>query len=128
MSETVLDASALIAYLKQERGAEAVAPLLPDAVISAVNMAEVVTRMAEDGFSPEQAREIVANTSLDLVAFDEALAIAAGLLRASTRHLGLSLGDRACLALAARLGVPALTADRRWGGLDVGVEIRQIRS
>lgn len=127
MSETVLDASALIAYLKEEPGGETVAPLIPDAVISAVNMAEVVTRMTEDGFTAEQAREVITDASVNVVAFDESLAIATGLLRPSTRHLGLSLGDRACLALAVKLGVPALTADRRWSGLDIGVEIRQIR-
>ena len=113
MSETVLDASALIAYLKEEPGGETVAPLIPDAVISAVNMAEVVTRMTEDGFTAEQARAVIADTSVNVVTFDESLAIATGLLRDTTRHLGLSLGDRACLALAGKLGVPALTADRR---------------
>ena len=128
MSECVLDASALIAFLRREPGGAAVASSFAEAVISTVNLTEVVTRMIDEGFSPGRAAEVVAQTTVETIPFDEGLALEAGFLRRATRHLGLSLGDRACLALAARLGVPALTADRRWAELEVGVEVRLIRS
>ncbi len=127
MSEAVLDASALIAYLKSEPGGPAIATILPKSVISSVNLTEVVTKMIDEGLSPGQVKEIFAETSVATVSFDEEQAFAAGELRASTRALGLSLGDRACLGLARLLGVPALTADRKWSGLDIGVEVRLIR-
>lgn len=127
MSECVLDASALIAFLRREPGGAAVAATFPAAAISTVNLTEVVTRMIDEGFSPERAAEVIAETTVEMIPFDRELALAAGFLRSATCHRGLSLGDRACLALAGRLGVPALTADRRWAGLDVGVEVRVIR-
>ena len=127
MSEAVLDASALIAYLRSEPGGPAIATVLPKSVISSVNLTEVVTRMIDTGLSFGQAKEIVSETSVATVPFDEQQALAAGGLRDPTRALGLSLGDRACLGLARHLGLPALTADRRWSGLDIGVEIRLIR-
>lgn len=127
MSEAVLDASALIAYLKSEPGGPAIATILPKSVISSVNLTEVVTKMIDEGLSPGQVKEIFTETSVATVSFDEQQAFAAGELRTSTRSLGLSLGDRACLGLARLLGVPALTADRKWAELDIGVEVRQIR-
>jgi PIN domain nuclease of toxin-antitoxin system len=127
VSEAVLDASALIAYLRSEPGGQAIAMILPNSVISTVNLTEVVTRMIDEGLSPAQANEIVTETSVATASFDEHQAIAAGALRATTRSLGLSLGDRACLGLAQHLDVPALTADRRWADLDIGVEVRLIR-
>ena len=83
--------------------------------------------MIDEGLSPGQVKEIFTETSVATVSFDEQQAFAAGELRTSTRALGLSLGDRACLGLARLLGVPALTADRKWSGLDIGVEVRLIR-
>lgn len=127
MSEAVLDASALIAYLKSEPGGPAIATILPKSVISSVNLTEVVTKMIDEGLSPGQVKEIFTETSVATVSFDEQQAFAAGELRTSTRALGLSLGDRACLGLARLLGVPALTADRKWAELDIGVEVRLIR-
>lgn len=127
MSEAVLDASALIAYLKSEPGGPAIATILPKSVISSVNLTEVVTKMIDEGLSPGQVKEIFTETSVATVSFDEQQAFAAGELRTSTRSLGLSLGDRACLGLARLLGVPALTADRKWADLDIGVEVRLIR-
>jgi len=76
---------------------------------------------------PEEVYRHIKDTAVEVVAFEEGLARAAGLSRALTRHAGLSLGDRACLALAQRLGLPAVTAGRVWQGLSVGVEIRVIR-
>jgi PIN domain nuclease of toxin-antitoxin system len=127
VSDVVLDASALIAYLRNEPGGAEIATMLPGSVISAVNLTEVVTRMIDTGLSFGQANEIVTETSVATVPFDEPQAFAAGALRIPTRARGLSLGDRACLGLARLLGVPALTADRRWSDLDIGVEVRLIR-
>lgn len=127
MSDAVLDASALIAMLRQEPGGDMVAAVLENAVISSVNLTEVITRMIDKGFTPEQAREITVASNINTIAFDEELAVIAGMMRISTRSRGLSLGDRACLALAHRMSVPALTADRNWLAVDVGVNVRLIR-
>jgi len=126
VSEAVLDASALIAVLRREPGGAEVASRLDESSISTVNLTEVVTRLIEEGATSAYAREVVEMTPVGVVPFDEEMSIDAGILRSSTRSRGLSLGDRACLALARRMGVPALTADRRWAGLEVGVDIRLI--
>ena len=127
MSNIVLDASAMIAFFKDEVGSATVLAAMPDAVISSVNLAEVVTRLIDDGFAFDDVRTAIANTSVDTIGFDYELAFGAGALREPTRAYGLSLGDRACLALAQRLGIPALTADRQWAHIDIGVEVRLIR-
>jgi len=127
MPGVVLDASALLAALNAEPGAETVVAVLADAIISAVNYAEVVSKLVERGVSGEVVREAVTNTNVKVIDFDVGLAERTGTLRVQTRHLGLSLGDRACLALAERAGIPALTADRSWVGALPGVEIRFIR-
>lgn len=127
MSEAVVDASALLALLNAEPGADHVAAALPDAVVSAVNVAEVVAKLADAGVPPDEVGEIVTGLGLDVRPFDEALALATGLLRLQTHALGLSLGDRACLALAVQLSLPVITADRVWKRLKLGIEIRAIR-
>lgn len=128
MSSAVLDASALLALLNGELGQEEVASALADrAWISAVNLAEVVGRLAEAGMPEDSIREALEGLELDVVAFDRGMAFRAGLLRPATRAHGLSLGDRACLALAAFDQRPALTADRSWQSLDVGIQVRLIR-
>ena len=127
MSRAVLDASAMLALLRSERGADVVAGYRGDAVASSVNVAEVVSRLSDEGLNPTEWHYALAMLELEVVAFDESQAFQSGELRKSTRHRGLSLGDRACLQLAARRGLPAVTADRAWGELDVGVEVRVIR-
>lgn len=127
MASAVLDASALLAYVNGETGAEVVAAVIGDALVSAVNLAEVVTKLVERGGSLEQARAALRFIELDVVDFTRPLAEQAGGLVALTRSKGLSLGDRACLALAAREGLPAITADRAWSSLSVGVEVSFIR-
>lgn len=127
MSEVVLDASALLAYAIEEHGAEVVDEVLSQSVIATVNLTEVVSRLLDLGTAYRDVKASLASLPITVETFDHELALSAGALRDPTRHLGLSLGDRACLALAGKLGVPALTADRRWSGLDIGVEIRQIR-
>lgn len=129
----VLDASALLAFLHGERGAEVVAEaLLEGALISAVNWAETLTKLAELGQEPDAVShrledEGILGTTLVIRPFEEQLARRVAQLRQATRSAGLSLGDRSCLALAAHLDLPALTADRNWKDLDVGIEIKLIR-
>ena len=89
----------------------------------AVNLAEVVSRLQDLGSDEGRIYELLEPLRLDVRDHDEALAWTTGLLRAATRQFGLSLGDRACLALALMLRLQALTADRHWAGVDVGVEV-----
>ena len=95
--------------------------------MSAANLCEVVTKLAERGWEEAQIRAEISAFALEIMSFDERLAFDAGLLRMATRPFGLSLADRACLALARRLGLPAYTADRAWQQLSIGVEIRLTR-
>jgi PIN domain nuclease of toxin-antitoxin system len=127
MASVVLDASALLAFVAGERGGEAVADAIGDAMISTVNLAEVVAKLVDRGAPLERAREILAIAACEVMDFDRAQAEEAGALIARTRGRGLSLGDRACLALARREGVPALTADRRWAEVDTGVQVTLFR-
>jgi ribonuclease VapC len=126
---SVLDASALLAAINGELGADRVrqATAQDGAVIGAVNLAEVITKLVERGFDDRAIRATVSAAQLQVVPFDEDLAYRAALLRIATRTAGLSLGDRACLALADRLGLPALTADRTWATLQLGVQVEVIR-
>ena len=123
----VLDASALLALINAEPGAEIVAAALGEAAIGAVNLAEVVTKLIDLGVPAADAWSETASLVPVVVDFGPELANATARLRAATRQAGLSLGDRACLALAKRLGQPVLTTDRAWGDLSIGVEIRLIR-
>jgi ribonuclease VapC len=123
---SVLDASAVLALLNGEPGAEIVASE-PEPVISSVNLSEVVAKLAERGGTEPGIRVRLGDLRLDVRDFDSEAAYAAGLLRPLTRAQGLSLGDRACLALAMRLGVPLLTADRVWRDLPFAVDVRVIR-
>lgn len=127
MNDVVLDSSAVLAVIHGERGAEVVAPLLDGAMLSAVNYAEVVSKLVERGAGWEFASSNILKIGIVVVEFGFDLANRAGEFRRQTRHLGLSLADRACLALAEREGLPALTADRSWSSVDVGVEVRLIR-
>ena len=120
----VLDSSALLSVILREPGADVVEEaILAGAVMSTVNFAEVVSRLVDLGLSAEEAEAAATEPEVPLVPFDERQALLCGLLRARTRRLGLSLGDRACLAVGAELKMPVLTADRAWAQLDVGVDI-----
>ena len=133
MPETILDASAMLAYLRDESGADLVADAVATgAAISAVNLGEVLSRVADRDADPARvARQMTDRGLLDgaiaVEPFTAADAIEVARLRPLTRDLGLSLGDRACLALARRLDAPALTADSAWSKLDLPLELRQIR-
>lgn len=127
MKETVLDATALLALLQEEPGAEPVAEAIPRASISTVNLAEVVGKLADSGMPEEAVRGALAGLGIKVIPFNEDLAYRTGLLRPLTSAYGLSLGDRACLALGQRLSQPVLTADRVWASLKIGVNVRVIR-
>lgn len=129
MSSVVLDASAVLALLKGEPGGAKVAGALADAMISVVNLTEVVSHFAHLGMPVEEIENMLGALPLTLVAADTPLAWEAGRLRAVTSVAGLSLGDRYCLALAKREGVPAWTADKVWKTIAAaaGVKVTMIR-
>jgi ribonuclease VapC len=130
---SVLDASALIALLHDEPGAEAVVEAIAaGAVVSVVNWAEVLSNVAADGDDPRAvAARLGAGTGGRAMIRMEALTaedcVAVAELRPATKELGLSLGDRACLVLAQRLAIPALTADRNWRDAGVELDVQLIR-
>lgn len=127
MSELVIDSSAVLALLQGEPGEAESASLVSDGVISAVNASEVVAKLQDLSVPEDSIREALSLLSLRVAPFTAEHAYAAGLLRAQTKGLGLSLGDRACLALARSEGLDVLTADRAWTSLDVGVTVRLLR-
>lgn len=127
MAGAALDASALIALIRDETGGHAVRRVLRGSVASAVNWSEVAKRLLEIDRDPRAVRAIYEGSGMRILPFDARDAQATAVLGAPTRHLGLSLADRSCLALALRLGVPAYTADRRWADLDLGIEVVVIR-
>ena len=123
----VLDASAALAVLNAEPGAKRVADCLVDAVVLAINTVEIGSRLVDAGLASGDAMRAIELLGVPTIAFTEDLARIAIALRAPTRAHGLSLADRACLALAIRDGATALTADRAWAKLDVGCRIELIR-
>lgn len=126
----MLDASALLAILNQEPGSEIFTEqfeLLESARMSAVNVAEAYGKLVAVGIDPEDAWEAVTAPVSEIVDFDKDQAKMAGSLLPQTRSLGLSLGDRACLALAIALGAPVYTADRAWKNLRLRISIHIIR-
>lgn len=127
MTSAVLDASALLALMLDEPGADVVEAHLQGAVISSVNFSEVAARMLDRGASLEFVETEVRATEITIVPFDDRQALETARLKPVTRDYGLSLGDRACLALADQTRRVALTADREWAELDLGVEVRLLR-
>lgn len=127
VNRAVIDASVVLAALKGEPGGDRLADMRGGRLISSVNLTEVVTRLLDLEFADRQALSMVEALGLTVVPFDAQTAVRAGLLRERTRTAGLSLGDRACLALAATLSLPVLTADRNWDRVSADVEVHQIR-
>ena len=127
MAEAVLDASAVLAFLQREPGEEIVRDVMPRALLCSVNLTEIVSKLTERGLDHAVVRQIACGLPYQIVDYDLELAMSAGILRNQTRSAGLSLGDRACLALAARERLPALTTDRGWAQGDFGVEVQVIR-
>jgi len=124
----VLDASAIIAVINRESGIEKLTTqLLARAVGSTVNLAEVQTKLLSRGWTSEQAWEDATSPVREVLPFDEEQARIAGDLSIQTRPLGLSLGDRACLALGISLKAPVYTAERAWKKLKLGVKVHVIR-
>jgi len=127
MADVVFDSSAILALLHREPGADIVLQHAGNAIVSAVNLGELGARLVEHGMPEDDVRAVVGAVGVDIVPFDEDQAYASAFLRRATHARGLSLGDRACLALAKSRGLPALTADRIWAELEIGIEIRLIR-
>ncbi len=128
MASSILDASALLVLLKEETGGDKVVEaLMEGAAISAINFSEVIAKLNESGMPEEAIHEALDSLELDIVEFDTQYAYKAGLLRSVTKRAGLSLGDRACLALAQQLNLPTITADRVWGGVVPDVVVQVIR-
>jgi ribonuclease VapC len=128
MNRIVLDASAILALLNREPGADKLTPqLLSTASSSTVNLAEVQGKLIKRGLTPEDAWEAALSPIRDAVPFTAAQAKTAGSLITQTQALGLSLGDRACLALALGLKAPVYTADRSWNSLKLSLRIHIIR-
>ena len=125
---TVFDTSAVLAVIFGEPGGEKLPALWAqgDNLMGAVNYAELVAKLNERGLSDAEVLTVLEGVPLTLVAFDEATAHASGLLRTATQALGLSLGDRACIALAQARHAVVVTADRQWKKLP-GVEVHLIR-
>ncbi|QEI41086.1 tRNA(fMet)-specific endonuclease VapC [Dolichospermum sp. UHCC 0315A] len=133
MNKSVLDASAFLAYLRDEPGAEIVENALIDGCyISIINWVEVLSKVVDLGESPDEIikrlrDEGLLENSLEIIACNEEDAITIAKFRPLTKSAGLSLGDRACLALGKRLNLPVLTADKVWTSLSLGITITLIR-
>ena len=127
MRRVVIDASALLALLFGEAGHEVVAEALSHGIMSAVNLAEVVSRLFFLGADEQMAQNRLSDLPIEIVPFTAEHAYRAGLLRIATKSKGLSLGDRACLATAEDLKLPVLTSDKSWSLLKLSIPVQVIR-
>jgi len=127
VTDYVLDASAVLAVIQEEPGAERIEAHLDTGCISAVNLAEIVGKLQDRGLGDNEIDELIALLDLDTRIMDREGAVFMGKLRQSTKVAGLSLGDRACLSLAHSLGATAITMDRAWKDLEIGVAIEVAR-
>ena len=113
----ILDASAVLAFLYDEKGADNVEPLLENSLISTVNLAEIFTRLIADGMEAKEAWQNLFDLKMNVINFSARQALKVAELRPLTKHIGLSLGDRCCLALAILENATAVTADKIWANL-----------
>jgi len=127
VSDVVFDSSVVLAWLLREPGSDAILTLIPRAVLSSVSAAEAQSQLVRRGTDPKVAWESIVSSVRAIVPFDAAQAETAGSLLRETFPYGLSLGDRACLALALAIKSPAYTADRAWAQLQIGVNVNLIR-
>jgi PIN domain nuclease of toxin-antitoxin system len=125
--EAILDASALIAFLRNETGAERVREVLTKSGISTVNLSETLGKMVEYGNDLETAAYQVERLRIAVIPFDAEQARIAASLWKTTRSVGMSLGDRACLAVALQTSLPAFTTEKTWGECGIGAKIVRIR-
>jgi PIN domain nuclease of toxin-antitoxin system len=123
----VLDASALLAVFRNERGADIVTAALSESEMSSINVAEVLSKIVERGGDGKAALRDIRAMGIEIIPYDEQQALKTAELRRVTSPKGLSLGDRACLALAASRNCAAMTAERQWKGLAHGVQIALVR-
>lgn len=124
---SVLDSSAVLAWLRDEPGADVVQPLLSAAVMSAANWSEIWQKLRQHGVDADRTTNRLRTLGVRVEPLTEADAVTAANLWARTRAAGLSLADRCCLALGARLDLPTVTADKAWAGLDIDIPVRLIR-
>jgi ribonuclease VapC len=128
VSEPVLDASAVLALLNREPSHEKVLAVLPAAVIGSVNLTEVISKLCERGMPPEAAMQAVQCLGVEIVPHSQGLALRAGALRPLTKAFGLSLGDRACLALGWERHTTVVTAERHWDErIEAAADVRILR-
>lgn len=123
----MFDASAILALALGEAGSETVRAARSNAVVSAVNHLEVVSKLLRTGLDESEIRHFLDEAFPRVVPLDRSLADGAGRLHARSRALGLSYADCVCLALAADRGLPVLTGDRTWTRIDLPVEVRLFR-
>ena len=126
-SPVALDSSAILAVFLSEPGGEAVLSVLPGALLSTVNLAEVITRMINLGADSEHVWSRIHSIQCEISVFTDEQARIAAELKAVTRPFGLSLGDRACLALAIERKATVYTTDKAWKNLELGIKIEVIR-
>jgi len=127
VTRSVIDSSVILAFMNREDGWEKAKAIIPDGVVSSLIYAEIVTRLTLRGGSASNIDRAWEELECAVEPFTAERARAAGLLVAATRERGLSLADRACLALGLELGSPVFTTDRAWAGLTIGADIRLIR-
>ncbi|MCW2974391.1 MAG: PilT protein-like protein [Thermoleophilia bacterium] len=124
----ILDASAIIAIIQMEDRGTRVIELIEaeDAYASAVTIGESLAKLVELGMPDRAAMRAISAIVTDVVPFNVDMAVMTGVLREETRAAGLSFADRACLVTALELGVPAITTDRAWKSIDLGVDVRLV--
>lgn len=127
MNSVVFDASALLALLHRERGADLVERYLPGAALSTVNYSEVLKKSIEKGGSLPVTELMIRGLQLEIILFDERLASETASLWIPAKKAGLSMADRCCLALGRSLNRTVLTAEKRWTEVEVGVKVKLIR-
>lgn len=127
MNNIILDSSALLALIADEKGAETVAHYLSGAKMSTVNISESITTLINKGATFKEAETIVDSLVHDRIAFSDAQSKIAANIVTDTKKFGLSLGDRACLSLAIMENLPVLTADKIWSNLNLDIKIMLIR-
>ena len=127
MTRVVLDASALLAVIRREPGFENVKPFLPRALISSVNVCEVIYVAMEKGSTMEAVQWSIRSLPIETIPFDDRQAAVAAALHKPTRRHGISFADRACLVLGLSENLSVVTSDMTWEELDLGVELLRFR-